>query len=120
MRISDWSSDVCSSDLVALFAEGADQLAAPDGARRCEYAASATELSLDASRLVLDDWVGGFRATFATGVDGLAQASVSALPNEVTFALQLVDDHGLRPPAEAQPEDGQGGDGGVGELRNQD
>src|SRR3546814_4367564 len=86
---------------VALFAEGADQLAAPDGARRCEYAASATELSLDASRLVLDDWVGGFRATFATGVDGSAQSSVSALLNEVTFALQLVDDQGLRSLVEA-------------------
>src|SRR3546814_3461855 len=30
MRISDWSSDVCSSDL-----EDADPAAAPDGERRC-------------------------------------------------------------------------------------
>src|SRR3546814_14433300 len=77
---------------VALFAEGADQLAAPDGARRCEYAASATELSLAASRLVLADGVGGFRATFATGVDGSPPSSVSAPPKECTLPPPLDDD----------------------------
>lgn len=83
---------------VTLFADAATSLLTTDGARRCEYARSATELAREAGQEVLDDWTGAepYRATFIAGKDGDPQSSVDALVNEVTFRLQELDDLGLR------------------------
>ena len=86
---------------VALFADGADVLARPDGGGRCEYARSATQLSGEATADVLADWTGGYRDTFVEGMDGTEQSSVDAVVNEVVFRLQEIDDQGLRALVEA-------------------
>jgi predicted lipoprotein len=81
----------------------------PAGARRCEYARSASTLSGEAAQVVLDDWQGGgessgepYAETLVSGVDGGPQSSVSALTNEVAHALQTLDDKGLRQIAAAE------------------
>jgi predicted lipoprotein len=91
-----------------LFDGGASDLAAPRaaGARRCEYARSASILSGQAVQVVLDDWRGEsgdepYAETLVSGVDEGPQSSVSALVNEVAHALQTLDDTGLRRIAEA-------------------
>jgi predicted lipoprotein len=86
----------------ALFGPGADALATPGGARRCEYATSATSLVATAATAVRDAWTsGGYRATFVRGMDGDAISSVEELVNNLTFRLQQIDDQGLRSFAEA-------------------
>jgi predicted lipoprotein len=86
-----------------LFDNGAGELTAPGeaGARRCEYARSASTLSGQAVQEVLDDWQGSsgdepYADTLVSGVDGGPQSSVSALVNEVAHTLQTLDDKGLR------------------------
>jgi predicted lipoprotein len=87
---------------VAVFGPGSAALTTAEGARRCTFARSATQLATTASQQVLDDWTGPDDvATFARGMDGDRQSSVSALVNEVTFRLQQVDDQGLRGITEA-------------------
>jgi predicted lipoprotein len=86
----------------ALFAPGAHALATAAGARRCEYAANATDLVARAARAVRDAWTsGGYRATFVRGMDGDAISSIEEIVSNVTFRLQQIDDQGLRSLAEA-------------------
>ncbi len=87
-----------------LFAPASTALATPDGAARCAYARSATELAAGAALAVLDQWTlldGGYRGTFVAGMDGDPISSVGAIVNEMTFRLQQIDDQGLRALAEA-------------------
>src|SRR3546814_10782209 len=60
MRISDWSSDVCSSDLLGKISLLAAQLAAQHG---CGYKADATNAGQGGGQ-------GGFKTLFNTGPDG--------------------------------------------------
>ncbi len=87
-----------------LFAPPSEALATPDGAARCAYARSATELAAGAALAVLDRWTlldGGYRGTFVAGMDGDPISSVGAIVNEMTFRLQQIDDQGIRALAEA-------------------
>jgi uncharacterized protein len=88
-----------------LYDDGAGDLTAPGGAgaRRCEYARSASTLSGEAVQVVVDDWRGegessgeAYVDALVSGVDGGPQSSVSALVNEVAHSLQTLDDKGLR------------------------
>jgi predicted lipoprotein len=86
---------------IGLFGPGSDVLAGPEGARRCTYLASATALAKEASSVVHDDWVDGYRDTFIAGMDGDPQSSVDVLMNELIFRVTEADDQGLRSLVEA-------------------
>jgi predicted lipoprotein len=86
---------------IGLFGDGADELTAAGGARRCEYLTSVNALARAASAEVLDDWTGGYRDEFVEGMDGDAQASLDDLVNEVISRAAEVDDQGLRALTEA-------------------
>lgn len=91
---------------IALFGDGSDALASPDGARRCQYLSATTALAVEAAQEVVTDWTEGYRDTFVEGVDGDPMSSVSALVNEVSFRVTEVDDQGLRALVEAERPDG--------------
>jgi predicted lipoprotein len=84
----------------ALFGPGAEALVAAGGARRCAYAAGATELVAREATAVLDRWTGAgadpYRDAFVAGMDGERLSSVAAVVNEMAFRLQQADDQGLR------------------------
>ena len=88
---------------IALFGEGSDALTTPEGARRCEYAASVATLSSQAAEPVVKAWTDG-EATkqFVAGLDGGPQSSVDELVNTVTQRLNEIDAMGLRDMAEAK------------------
>jgi predicted lipoprotein len=81
---------------LALFEDAATELATTDGARRCQYAASVSELARRRSAEVLADWTDGYDEELATGLDGDSTMSVNALVNELIFRATEVDDLGLR------------------------
>jgi predicted lipoprotein len=93
----------------ALFGPGSDALATAEGARRCAYATSATELVAREALAVLDQWTRtdatSYRDTFVAGMDGEPISSVEAVVNEMAFRLQQADDQGLRAMAEAATPD---------------
>ena len=90
---------------IGLFGDGSEELATPEGARRCEYLTSVTALARTAAAEVLDDWTGGYRDEFVAGMDGDPQASLDALANEVIFRVTEIDDQGLRALTEAATAD---------------
>ncbi len=90
---------------IGLFGDGSEELATPEGSRRCEYLMSVTALARAAAAEVLDDWTGGYRDEFVAGMDGDPQASLDALANEVIFRVTEIDDQGLRALTEATAAD---------------
>ena len=90
---------------IGLFGDGSEELATPEGSRRCEYLTSVTALARAAAAEVLDDWTGGYRDEFVAGMDGDPQASLDALANEVIFRVTEIDDQGLRALTEATTAD---------------
>src|SRR3546814_11346593 len=87
MRISDWSSDVCSSDLVGDLAEVTTII--PPGANAHEFQASAREAGVlaDADVIVING--GGFEEGLLSVVEG---AETDGVP--VLDALALMDGPG--------------------------
>src|SRR3546814_13922931 len=84
MRISDWSSDVCSSDLVGDLAEVVTII--PPGANAHDFQASAREAGVlaDADAIVING--GGFEEGLLSVVEGAATDGVPVLD-----ALGLLD-----------------------------
>jgi predicted lipoprotein len=93
----------------ALFGPGSEALSSTGGARRCAYAASATELVARTALAVLDLWTRtdgrSYRDVFVAGMDGHPISSVEAVVNELAFRLQQADDQGLRAMARAASPD---------------
>lgn len=87
---------------IALFGTGSDALAAPEGARRCEYASSVAALAEEAAAPVVEAWSSGAAVdALVEGLDDGLRSSVSALVNETSGRLQEVDRKGLRDMAAA-------------------
>src|SRR3546814_12263572 len=85
MRISDWSSDVCSSDLVAL--------------RSKAQAGNKNEESLDASAATCDS----HRSTVASGLKAAPDAFFPPAPVAAPAGLSLADHHDAVDPASPHP-----------------
>src|SRR3546814_12696440 len=88
MRISDWSSDVCSSDLIGIAGFGAAALAAGDELRDQPRLASLRDrLERDIGKLYPEAVVHGRAAARVAGTSCIAMASVPAEAHVMAFDL---------------------------------
>src|SRR3546814_8059500 len=91
MRISDWSSDVCSSDLQVLAAESgiAKSVDPLGGSHLVEYLTDRTEEAIEAVMREIDDYGGVIKAI----EDGWLQARLAQRALERKIAIDARETH---------------------------
>jgi predicted lipoprotein len=87
---------------ILLFGKGSESLTTPEGARRCEYAASVALDAQAAADAITAQWVDGDAVEqFVSGLDGGPESSVALVVNEVTQRLAEIEGMGLTDMTEA-------------------